>query len=1034
MKKIFLVFLILSTYTISAQVITGTVTDDELESLPSVNIYVDGTSYSASTDLNGVYTMVLSEGTHRVTFSFIGYTPEVKTVTLKTGETQNINIKLKSESIYTDEVVVVGYGVQRRREITGSIESIDGKEIGNIPVPSFEAALQGQAAGVQVSTGSGLAGSGSLIRIRGVASISAGGDPLYVIDGIPISQDQFLRGNSGALNNNPLANINPQDIESIEILKDAAATGIYGSRGANGVVLITTKRAKKKGLSFDFTTRFGVSTPASVPDMLNTEEYLQLRQEAWENDGGTGYVWLPNYSAESDAASVREAAYLEASQYDTDWVDETLGTGFKQMYSLSANKGTDKVKAFFNFTYDDNESFFKGNSYERISGRANVDFEVTKKFKINFSQSISRGQNTKVDAAWSGGLGSAMSTALPIYPVLEESAYHENDIDRGDYFLLDGQIPNLVAYRENREWFTTENRSITNIGLNWEPIKNLYIRATGSYDYLDIKEDVYRNQNIVELRDSTYTGTGNANRYVTWVNNYNTNVTANYLVNKSEKHKWNFLLGSEYQRSKSLSGDSYFGNATTTALSDDFDSEATAVNRNNAVRWSFISYFGRVNYSYNNRLYAQLTNRVDGSSIFGANSRYGWFPSASVGYVLSELDFLKNNKTINFLKLRSSYGITGNADIDKNARFPLYEDSNASYNGQTIIYPTQLGNENLQWETSNVFDLALEAGLWKDRVTVEMAYYNKRSTDVLMQVQVSPSTGFSNFWDNAAEVLNRGWELTLRSNNIVKKNFQWTSNMNFARNYNEIVNIGNYTPDAVSGGTNDTRVIVGSPIGSFMLVPFSHVDSETGKPVFLDLDGNQTFDYDFKNGRAYVGDGLPDVIMGLNNTFTYKNWDLTALINVSLGAQIFDSSGKRQMGLMTDWNMRTDILDRWTQPGDNAMYPQLTFDETKYGFDPGDNAPWFNTSLYVYDADYARLKRLVLGYNVPAFKIRNKNITGMRVAFSATNVFTVTNFPGLDPEIVRDFENPQDRNLSGNITYLTPPQERSYSVQINLTF
>ena len=1034
MKKIFLVFLILSTYTISAQVITGTVTDDELESLPSVNIYVDGTSYSASTDLNGLYTMVLSEGTHRVTFSFIGYTPEIKTVTLKTGETQNINIKMKSESIYTDEVVVVGYGVQRRREITGSIESIDGKEIGNIPVPSFEAALQGQAAGVQVSTGSGLAGSGSLIRIRGVASISAGGDPLYVIDGIPISQDQFLRGNSGALNNNPLANINPQDIESIEILKDAAATGIYGSRGANGVVLITTKRAKKKGLSFDFTTRFGVSTPASVPDMLNTEEYLQLRQEAWENDGGTGYVWLPNYSAESDAASVREAAFLEASQYDTDWVDETLGTGFKQMYSLSANKGTDKVKAFFNFTYDDNESFFKGNSYERISGRANVDFEVTKKFKINFSQSISRGQNTKVDAAWSGGLGSAMSTALPIYPVLEETPSLMDDNDRSDYFLMNGNIPNLVAYRENREWFTTENRSITNIGLNWEPIKNLYIRATGSYDYLDIKEDRFTNEQITQTFSADYAGTGEANRWVTWVNNYNTNVTANYLVNKSEKHKWNFLLGSEYQRSKSLSGDSYFGNATTTALSDDFDSEATAVNRNNAVRWSFISYFGRVNYSYNNRLYAQLTNRVDGSSIFGANSRYGWFPSASVGYVLSELDFLKNNKTINFLKLRSSYGITGNADIDKNARFPLYEDSNASYNGQTIIYPTQLGNENLQWETSNVFDLALEAGLWKDRVTVEMAYYNKRSTDVLMQVQVSPSTGFSNFWDNAAEVLNRGWELTLRSNNIVKKNFQWTSNMNFARNYNEIVNIGNYTPDAVSGGTNDTRVIVGSPIGSFMLVPFSHVDSETGKPVFLDLDGNETFDYDFKNGRAYVGDGLPDVIMGLNNTFTYKNWDLTALINVSLGAQIFDSSGKRQMGLMTDWNMRTDILDRWTQPGDNAMYPQLTFDETKYGFDPGDNAPWFNTSLYVYDADYARLKRLVLGYNVPAFKIRNKNITGMRVAFSATNVFTVTNFPGLDPEIVRDFENPQDRNLSGNITYLTPPQERSYSVQINLTF
>ncbi len=1034
MKKIFLVFLILTSYTVGAQVITGTVTDEDSESLPSVNIYVEGTEYSASTELNGSYTLALAPGTHTITYSFIGYAPEKKTVTLKSGETQNLNITLKGESIYTDEVIVVGYGVQRKREITGSIESIDGKEISNIPVPSFEAALQGQAAGVQVSTGSGLAGSGSLIRIRGVASISAGGDPLYVIDGIPISQDQFLRGNSGALNNNPLANINPQDIESIEILKDAAATGIYGSRGANGVVLITTKRAKKKGLSFDFTTRFGISTPASVPDMLNTEEYLQLRQEAWENDGGTGYVWLPNYSTENDAASVRETAFLEASQYDTDWVDETLGTGFKQMYSLSANKGTDKVKAFFNFTYDDNESFFIGNSYERISGRANVDFSVTKKFKINFSQSISRGQNTKVDAAWSGGLGSAMSTALPIYPVLEESASLMDDNERSDYFLMNGNIPNLVAYRENREWFTTENRSITNIGLNWEPIKNLYIRATGSYDYLDIKEDRYTNEQITQVGQDDYAGTGEANRWVTWVNNYNTNLTANYLLNRSKKHKWNFLLGSEYQRSKSLSGDSYFGNATTTALSDSFDSEATSVNRNNAVRWAFISYFGRINYSYNDRLYAQVTNRVDGSSIFGSNSRYGWFPSASVGYVLSELDFLKDNKTINFLKVRSSYGITGNADIDKNARFPLYEDSNISYNGQTIIYPTQLGNENLQWETSNVFDIALEAGLWKDRVTMEMAYYNKRSTDVLMQVQVSPSTGFSNFWDNAAEVLNRGYELTLRTNNIVKKNFQWTSDMNFARNYNEIVSIGNYTPDAVSGGTNDTRVIVGKPIGSFMLVPFSHVDSETGEPVFLDLEGNETSDYDFKNGRAYVGDGLPDVIMGLNNTFKYKNWDLTALINVSLGAKIFDSSGKRQLGLMTDWNMRADILDRWTQPGDEALYPQLTFDETKYGFDPGDNSPWFNTSLYVYDADYARLKRLVLGYNVPGFKIRNKNITGMRVAFSATNVFTVTNFPGLDPEIVRDFENPQDRNLSGNITYLTPPQERSYSVQINLSF
>jgi hypothetical protein len=305
------------------------------------------------------------------------------------------------------------------------------------------------------------------------------------------------------------------------------------------------------------------------------------------------------------------------------------------------------------------------------------------------------------------------------------------------------------------------------------------------------------------------------------------------------------------------------------------------------------------------------------------------------------------------------------------------------------------------------------------------------SDDVLMNVSTPASTGFTNYWDNVAKILNRGVEFTVKSRNIDKPDFQWTTNLNISRNYNELVDIGNYTPDAVSGGTNDSRVIVGKPVGSFYLVEHSHVDPETGLPVYIDLDGNETFDYN-NNIRKYVGDGLPDVIGGISNEFRYKNWDLNFLASFSLGAQIFDSSAKRQLGVVSGWNMRDEKLDRWRQPGDEALFPRLTLDETNYGLPSG--FPWWNTSLFVYDASYLRLRNLTLGYNLPAFSAGKMNFDSFRIALNATNLFTITNFPGLDPEVVRDFENAQDRNMSPNVTYLTPPQERAFTLSITTNF
>lgn len=1028
-----LVALVVSASGLIAQTLTGKVIDDAGLPLPGATVSVKETGKGAFTDGEGNYLLKLTSGTFTVEISFVGYTKSTKTVTIRQGETVALNVTLEEDGVFLDDVVIVGYGVQRKREVTGSIEKIEGKILTQMPTPSFEAALQGQAAGVQVSQSSGIAGAGSLIRVRGIASVSAGGDPLYVVDGIPITQDYFLRGNSGAFNNNPLATINPNDIESIEILKDAAATGIYGSRGANGVVLITTKRGTQKGTQYEFSTRVGFGVAASLPNMLNTEQYLGLRQEAWENDGGTGYVWLPNFTTANDDAMTREAAFRNALRTNTDWVDQTIGTGVKQMYNFGMRKGGKKYGLFAGLTYDDNESYLVGNSYERISGRINADYDATKWLKIMFSGSLSRGINSRVDVAWSGGLGNAMSTALPFYPVTHEADVFNDDGElqhaEGDYYIWSGS-QNPVAYQNLKKWRNTEDRSINNLTLLLTPIKDLTVKLSGGFDFMHIREDVF-NPGALTLTSDL----GTANRFANYNLNWNYSATASYLFDYLEDHKFNFMVGTEYQRSDAYGyGIDYFGVQGPVFDVDSLRDDAANVNRteNNPSQWSFLSYFGRVNYTLKDRYVFQGTARIDGSSRFGRNNRYGFFPSVSAGWIVSEEAFMADIKRISYLKIRTSYGLTGNAAIPDYARFGTFSniDNGILYNGEPILFPLQLANPNLRWETSATWDAALEMGILDDRITFELGVYHKVSRDVLLNVNVPPSTGFTNYWDNVAEIMNRGIEFQIKSRNI-DRTFKWITDFNIARNYNELVDIGAYTPDAVSGGTNDSRVIVGQPVGSFYLVEFSHVDPANGLPVYLDLNGNETYDYD-NAIRKYVGDGLPDFVGGITNSFSYKNWDLMALMTFSVGAKIFDSSGKRQLGVVTDWNMREEVLDRWRQPGDVSTFPRLTLDETTYGLPSG--FPWWNTSLFIYDASYLRLRNLALGYNLPQDVAKKLKLTSCRIGFNVTNLFTITNFPGLDPEVVRDFENAQDRNLSPNVTYLTPPQERSYNLSINVNF
>lgn len=1030
-------FLILTSMDGFSQTVTGTVYDEKGYSMPGVTVRLDTTLKGGVTDINGVYTIQnVPTGEHTLYFSFIGYEKMSEAITVPdTGKVVvNKTMEVSTESL--EEYVVVGYGVQREREITGAVSKVSNKEITDIPAPSFEAALQGKAAGVQVTQGSGLAGSASVVRIRGIASISASGDPLYVLDGIPITQDYFLNENRGAMNNNPLATINPNDIESVEILKDAAATGIYGSRGANGVILITTKSGSGKGWSFNLGTDFGVAMPTERPDMLNSEELLQLYQEAWENDGNVGLA--PLYGG---------VTWQEARATDTDWVDETIHTGFKQAYNFSGNYAGEKFKLFSSIGYNNNSSYLVGNSYVRTSFRTNISYDILENLKVSAHTSVSQGVNNRVDAAWSGGLGAAMSTALPYYPITYSDTVFN---DSGQILHLPGdywnQGSNPVRQRELQDWQTTEWRAINSLSLEYQPIDNLFLKVYAGYDYLDLKDDKYSDERLMNS-DRLGTNKSLAERWATYTNNFNVNGTATYLFELNEDHKFTLLIGEEYQQSTSVSRprqwrqdslvtgtfrknpellDERFDSPPDTTLGYQLDGDG----KSRIEVFNFISAFGRINYAFKNKYYAQASFRADGSSRFGENKRFGFFPSASAGWVISEENFMKDSETISFLKIRAGWGITGNAAIPNYQQYGQYNIESNGYNGENYRYLAVAPNPNLQWETATTFDLGLESGFFEDRITASLSLYNKKTTNVLLDITPQVSTGFQSYWDNVGEILNRGVEFQLTSINISRNKFTWKTDFNVAYNYNEIVSIGDYSPDAISGGTNDTRVVVGAPVGTNYLVEFSHIDPETGRNVYLDANGEETMKWDPANRQA-VGRVLPKAIGGITNTLNYGRWNLGLVCVFSLGSNIYDSSSKRQLGVVTDWNMRTDIFNRWRQSGDDAEYAQLSRLNENYGLD---NAYNNNTTQFLKEGDYLRFRRLSLGYTIPKFTIGSAIFQSLDITLSAVNFLTITNFDGLDPEIARDFENPTDRNMSPNISYLTPPQEMSFNLALNLRF
>jgi TonB-linked SusC/RagA family outer membrane protein len=992
--------------------ITGKVTDSkDGVAVVAASVTVKGTSIGTSTGADGTFRLSVPATAAILVVSSTGF----ETQEVPIAGTTVVEVVLKESASNLNEVVVIGYGTQRRRDVTGAIVKIGGEKVNSIAAPSFEAALQGKAPGVQVIQGSGLAGSGSVIRIRGVASIGAGGDPLYVVDGIPIIADNFIRNNSGGMNQNPLSSINPNDIESIEILKDAAATGIYGSRGSNGVILITTKRGKAGQPAFNYNNKIGFSTYANKPDFLNAPEWLQLRQEAWENDGNTGKAPLPG-----------GLTWEQAQQNNTNWWDLLTRTGFVNEHNLSMTQGNKFIRSFIGATYSDNQSYLKNNSYTRLGLRTNFDFTITPKFKATISAAYNRGINKRVPAAWAGGLGDAMSTALPYYPVYNTD---------GTYFTGGA---NPVRRLQETLWRNTDHRIISGLSLDYEVIKGLTLRFNGSYDYLSGIDDQWESANWINRTDVPGIAKRSPFRGKNWV----TTGTATYNLALNSDSRFNFLLGAEFQEKK-YENRAYVERYTDKPFYKNRSLYEKAIDSLKAINVptvtasgqpeSFASIFARVGYIYKDRYAFQASARRDGSSKFGPNKKYGIFPSISAGWTISEEKFMERFAWVNFLKVRASMGLTGNSNIASGQYFAIYSPGGNFYNSLPTLYPDNVGDPNLHWEETTNFDAALEFALFNNRVTGEVAYYDKTTSDLLLVAGLSSSTSFDNQVRNIAnsKIINRGVEFSVNVKLIDEKDLRLTVGGNITKNYNELVSLGGLSADAAGGGTNDTRVVTGYPVGTNFLVRYYGVDPQDGLPIWYDKAGKLTKTFSLDN-RMPVGSVIPDYIGGFNHNLTWKNFELTSLWTFTIGGNIYDGSAKRQAGIVTDWNMRRDILDRWRKPGDETTYPRLTMNTGTYA---GLSSEWqYNSTLFLYDASYLRLRELSLAYRFSSKLLDRIHLRNARLFITGMNLLTFTKYPGGDPEIARDFENATDRNLSPNVTYLTPPQQKSVVFGLNVNF
>lgn len=959
----------------SQTTLEGLITDTNKEPLFGATVLIKNTNQGVVSDFDGIYkfSSVIPEDAVLV-ISYIG----MKTKEIPVNGRTRINVVLEEDNNQLNEVIIIGYGAQVKKDITGSVSNLSSKIVESRANTQLGSLIQGQAAGVQVQTNSGKPSAGFSIRIRGTNSIQASSEPLYVVDGVPTRDTR---------------SINPNDIDSITILKDGASTAIYGAQGANGVVLITTKRGKTSKTQITLDTYIGFSQVWKTLEVLNGEQYRDLMTEL-----GLNTDW--------DALTDR-----------TDWQNEIFQNGLSQNYQFSASAANNGFNYYISAGYSSQVGAIRSSELERSNFKINLEQQVNDWLKIGTRiaytdyRDVDVNDNNNVNAG--GVVLGALTTPSVIGTFNEDGSFTSNPFQNWE---------NPLASTDGLEREFNSKRFLGNIYLEAKFLKNF----TYKFNYgIDHGNGIFNS-----FLDPLRTGFGKA---IGGQSIYNTNSSEYYIIDNTinfktdyKKHKIEALAGMVIQKNNFENSAIETRNfASATIITPNAGSElitATATKSEN----SNTAFISRFNYSFDDRYLITANLRVDGSSIFGTNERWGVFPSFSAGWRISNEKFFENVNLVNDLKLRAGYGVVGNDSFD-NYAFLGRIGSGANYPiggvAQPGTFPASIENLSLKWEESQQTNIGIDVSFLDSRINVTVDAYVKNINDLLLNAPVPTSTGFSSGRQNIGKLQNRGLEFSIESKNIDSDNFTWTSFFNISTNRNKVIDlVGEQIFDAnIAGGRGQASLTrTGLPLGIIYGFVFGGVDPQTGNSFYIDRNGESTFS-PVDEDRAVIGDANPDFSYGLSNSFTLKNFDFSFLIEGTYGNEMLNATRIELEGMSDPKNQSIAVLNRWRQPGDITNIPRADFASTSNSL---------ISTRFIEDASYLRFKAVTLGYRFPKSITEKLKITELRFYATGENLFTITNYSGLDPE-VNAFGS---SNTVRGIDFGTFPQTRNFLFGASIKF
>ncbi|MCS2201156.1 MAG: TonB-dependent receptor [Bacteroides fragilis] len=1027
--------------TAQTQKVTGVViSEEDGQPVVGASVLAKGTTVGVITDVDGKFTLSgIPSSAKTLQISYIGMQ------TAEVAIAPNIRVILKTDSKALDEVVVVAYGTQSARTVTASVSTVRADALKDVPSVSFDQMLQGRASGVSITTPSAGVGQAPIVRVRGVNSITSGTSPLYVVDGVPIESGNL----SYLANANALADINPADIVSMDVLKDAAAAALYGSRAANGVILITTKQGQSGKVKVSYDGFVGFSNATDFYEMMNAQEYVDFKNLAVKNRYGTDELSLTTgYVSPYGNKAFNMMKDANGKYVDTDWKDAAFQNGLSQSHSVAVSGGSDKVRYYLSGNYTTQEGIVKGDKYDRLGVKANINVQATDWLKVGMNTNVTTGTTSYVDAARRGSnfaVGGFPRLALINAPNLP--MYNE---DGTPYYLAQG-----LGYGGNTVFSTFSNpAAILSLGNGLSsdvtrfigvfyaeatPLKGLSLKTQYGVDYARIEEQRFWSP----LHGDGVNSKGLANAYNTKNNRWTWTNTATYNFSLGQNN-FNLLAGTEASernnsrwtaQRKDLQDDKFvvfqgpFGSAT-----------AGGSLSNNTM----VSYFGRINYDYASKYIVSLNYRRDGYSALSEKNRWGNFGGVSAAWRVSEEGFFKPlRNVVDDLKIKGSYGVVGNTDIYDYASKSFYSSYNYGINGTYGL--AQIADPNLKWESSEKYSIGFNARLL-DRISVDFDYYYTKSSDLILDVPQSPSKGIPGniITTNAGKMKNSGIELTVSADVIRNSQFTWETSFNITTNKNKVISLADGVENILkgdNGGLEITNITVpGKSIGRLYLYPTAGVDPKSGRRVFITPEGDRTLlmfekgGWFYEDGTEYAGEfepvdcgnTLPTWYGGWTNNFKYKGFDLSLFFQFSGGNKIYNGT-KASVSDMRYWNNSKDVYKKyWTPERTHAEYPMPIYGDN---YSNGSALP---ISDLVERGDYLRLKNVSLGYT---FNTKNWSkavgISALRLYVQAQNLFVITGYSGMDPETLTNVES---ATLSGGTDKNTLPQARTYTIGVNLTF